>query len=93
MAKYLPEIAAEGRLALAKMRRLVPGAVELVYDNYNGLVIGFCPGERASEGVFSLVLFPHPPKMSAATTAARIGRHPFNRHTNKALMDICGHSS
>jgi hypothetical protein len=58
IAKYSPRIAAEGRAALAKLRRLAPGAVELVYDNYNWLVVGFCPSERASEAVLSLVFTP-----------------------------------
>ncbi len=40
------------------MRARLPGAVELVYDNYNGLVIGFGPSERASEAPFSIVLYP-----------------------------------
>lgn len=58
MAKYDPEIAKQARAALVKMRKLVPGAVELVYDNYNTLAIGFAPGERASEVVFSIALYP-----------------------------------
>jgi hypothetical protein len=33
-----------------------PGAVELVYDNWNGLVIGFGPTERASDAVVSLLM-------------------------------------
>lgn len=37
---------------------LVPGAVELVYDNYNALVIGFGPTERASDAIVSLALYP-----------------------------------
>jgi hypothetical protein len=56
--KYDPEIAAFARRALTKMRRLVPGAIEMVYDNYNWLVIGFAPSERPSEAIFSLVLPP-----------------------------------
>ena len=40
MAKYTPAMAREGRAALRRMRRLVPGAVQLVYDNWNGLVVG-----------------------------------------------------
>ncbi len=43
---------------MARLRRQVPGAVELVYDNYNALVIGFGPSERASEAVLSLALMP-----------------------------------
>lgn len=58
ISKYSPEVAAEGRAALAKLRRLAPGAVELVYDNFNWLVVGFCPSERASDAVFSLVFTP-----------------------------------
>ena len=58
LAKFDPAVASEARRALAKMRALVPGAVELVYDNYNALVIGFGPSERASEAVFSLAVFP-----------------------------------
>jgi hypothetical protein len=58
LAKYDPEVAAFARRALAKMRKLVTGAVEMVYDNYNWLVIGFSPTERPSEAIFSLVLPP-----------------------------------
>lgn len=58
ISKYSPDIAVEGRAALVKLRRLVPGAVEFIYDNYNWLVVGFCPSERASEAVLSLVFTP-----------------------------------
>jgi hypothetical protein len=58
LAKYDPEVAAFARRALAKMRKIVPGAVEMVYDNYNWLVIGFSPTERPSEAIFSIVLPP-----------------------------------
>jgi hypothetical protein len=58
LAKYDPEVAAFARRALAKMRKLVPGAIEMVYDNYNWLVIGFSPSERPSEAIFSIVLPP-----------------------------------
>ena len=40
------------------MRKRLLGAVEMVYDNYNGLVIGFGPNDRASLAIFSIVLFP-----------------------------------
>jgi len=58
MAKYDPAIAAEGRSALATLRRILPGGGELVYDNYNWLVVGFGPTERPSEAVLSLVFTP-----------------------------------
>jgi hypothetical protein len=56
--KFTPEIAALARACLKKMRARHPGAVQLVYDNYNALAIGFCPSERASEAIFSIVLYP-----------------------------------
>jgi|SRR5580704_5368781 hypothetical protein len=58
LAKYDPEVETFARRALAKMRKFAPGAVEMVYDNYNWLVIGFSPTERPSEAIFSLVLPP-----------------------------------
>jgi hypothetical protein len=58
MARYTPEIAATARAALVRLRRQVPGAVEMVYDNYNALVIGFSPSERASDAVLSIARYP-----------------------------------
>ena len=58
LSKYDPAIAAMAKAALARMRKYVPGAVELVYDNYNALVVGFGPTERASEAILSLALYP-----------------------------------
>jgi hypothetical protein len=40
------------------MRSLLPTALELVYDNYNALVIGYAPTERASDAVMSLAMMP-----------------------------------
>lgn len=36
----------------------MPHALELVYDNYNALAIGFGPSERASEAIISIAVFP-----------------------------------
>ena len=58
LAKYTPEIAGLAKAALVKMRKRLPGAVEMVYDNYNALVIGFSPSERPSEAIFSIALYP-----------------------------------
>jgi hypothetical protein len=58
MAKFSPEIAAHARATLHEMRKLYPTALELVYDNYNALAIGFAPSERASEAIFSIALYP-----------------------------------
>jgi hypothetical protein len=56
--KFTPEIASLARAILAKMRTRYPTALELVYDNYNALAIGFGPTERPSEAIFSIALFP-----------------------------------
>jgi uncharacterized protein DUF1801 len=40
------------------MRKTVPGGIEFVYDNYNALVFGYGPTEKASEAVLSLAVFP-----------------------------------
>jgi len=58
LAKYDPKIAALGRKAFAVMRRRLPGAIELVYDNYNALVIGFSAVDKVSRTPFSIALYP-----------------------------------
>lgn len=55
---FTPDIARTARAALAKLRKLTPGAFELVYDNYRGLVIGFGPTERPSEAILSIAIYP-----------------------------------
>jgi len=58
LAKFTPEIARQAEAALVKMRTLLPGAIEMVYDNYNALVIGFSPTERPSDAILSIVIWP-----------------------------------
>ncbi len=58
LAKFTPEVAAAAKATLMKMRARLPGAIELVYDNYNALAIGFGAGERVSDVVFSIAVFP-----------------------------------
>src|SRR6476469_472714 len=58
VAKYTPALAKSAKAMLSKMRRRLPGAVEMVYDNWNGLVIGFGPTERPSEAVVSILMRP-----------------------------------
>jgi hypothetical protein len=58
IAKYTPEVGAVAHAALAKLRARAPGAVELVYDGYNALAIGFSPTERAADVIMSIALYP-----------------------------------
>lgn len=58
LAKFEPRVAASARAALARLRKRLPGAIELVYDNYNALAIGFGPSDKASEAIFSIAVYP-----------------------------------
>jgi hypothetical protein len=58
LERYTPEICRLGEQAVAAMRRRYPTATVMVYDNYNALAVGFCPGEKASEAIFSIALYP-----------------------------------
>jgi hypothetical protein len=58
IVRFSPPIAAQARVARARLRRLLPGAIEMVYDNYHALAIGFSPTERPSDAVLSLVIYP-----------------------------------
>ncbi|HEY2357384.1 MAG TPA: DUF1801 domain-containing protein [Phenylobacterium sp.] len=56
--KFSDEVAADIRAARAEMRRRLPGAVELVYDNYNALAIGYGSSEKLEDVVFSIACYP-----------------------------------
>src|SRR5438309_11078983 len=56
--RYTPEIAAEARSALERMRARLPTATRLVYDNYNALVVGFGTSEKVGDIILSIALYP-----------------------------------
>ena len=58
MDAYTPTVASIARGALARLRKQIPGAIELVGDRYTGLVIGFSPTERPADATLSIVLYP-----------------------------------
>ena len=58
IGRYDPAVARVARQARRKVRRLLPGAFELVYDNYNALALAFAPTERPSELILSITLYP-----------------------------------
>ena len=58
LAKYAPEMQKAAKAARRKMRALFPRAIEIVYDNYNALVIGYGPTERASDAICSIAVYP-----------------------------------
>ena len=54
IAKFAPADQKLIRAVRARMRRRLPTAHELVYDNYNFFVIGYSPTERPSDGILSI---------------------------------------
>ena len=54
IAKFEPATGALIRKCRAEPRTILPTAVELVYDNYNFFVIGYCATARPSSCVVSL---------------------------------------
>jgi hypothetical protein len=58
IGKYMPDMQHMTKAVLRKMRLRFPGATEMVYDNYQALVIGFCPNDRASDVICSIGVYP-----------------------------------
>jgi hypothetical protein len=54
LSKFDPAVARVVRAARRILRAKLPTAIELVYDNYNFLAIGFASTERASDCIVSL---------------------------------------
>jgi hypothetical protein len=52
--KFEPSIAKLIRECRVEVRRLLPTAVEIVYDNYNFFVIGYSSSERPSDCIVSI---------------------------------------
>lgn len=59
LAKFTPEMAKRAKDVLVAMRKRCPGAIELVYDNYNALAIGFATGERVRDVWLSIAVYPN----------------------------------
>ena len=54
IAKFSPAHQTLIREVRRRVRRLLPTAHELVYDNYNFFVIGYSPTERPSDSILSI---------------------------------------
>ena len=57
IGRFDPAIRKIVREARARLRRRLPAAIELVYDNYNALAIAFASSERASDVIVSLAVY------------------------------------
>ena len=56
LAKFSPGVVKQAKDARARIRKRLPRAIEMVYDNYYGLVIGFSPTERPSDAILSILV-------------------------------------
>lgn len=65
IARYDPAVARLARATRAGMRRRFPTALELVYDNYQFLAIGYGAPDRASDCIVSLAVSPKGPSASS----------------------------
>lgn len=54
IAKFSPKDQRLIRAVRAALRKRLPTATELVWDNYNFFVIGYSPTERPSDGILSM---------------------------------------
>jgi hypothetical protein len=57
IAKFDPAVARLTRSCRSAIRKRYPSAIELVYDNYNALAIGYSPTEKTGDAIFSLAAY------------------------------------
>lgn len=55
--KFAPGMQSTIRDCRSKVRTRIPEAIEMIYDNYNFLVLGFGPTARTSDAIFSLAAY------------------------------------
>lgn len=58
LQKYSPKMEKLGRAAITHLRKRLPGAFCLAYDNYNSLAVGFGETDKVSALPISIALFP-----------------------------------
>lgn len=58
LRKFDPSVARLARASLARVRRIAPGAIELVYDAYNALAIGFSWSDRTGDAFIHVAVYP-----------------------------------
>ena len=88
IAKFTPEVQKLARAALAKMRKRLPGAVQLIYDNYNALAIAFGSTDRRSDIVLSIALYPRWVSLFFMYGAALPDPQKLLRGSGKAVRHI-----
>jgi hypothetical protein len=57
IGRFDPAIQTVVRAARTRLRKRMPAAVELVYDNYNALAIAFASSEKRGDWIVSLAVY------------------------------------
>ena len=88
LAEFEPSVAALGRAAVAQLRKRLPSADVMVYDNYNFFVTGFSPTERPSDAVFSIVMSAKGVALCFLQGAALPDPHGILRGSGKIVRNV-----
>lgn len=86
--EFEPSIAGLGRAAVKRLRKMLPCADVMIYDNYNFLVAGFSPNERPSDAVLSIALAPSKVNLCFLQGAVLPDPHHILRGTGNAVRNI-----
>jgi hypothetical protein len=88
IGRYSPEVARAARAARSRVRKLLPGAIELVYDNYNALALAFGPTEKPGDAILSVALYPRWVSLFFARGAALPDPHKVLRGSGSRIRHV-----
>jgi hypothetical protein len=58
LARFSPEIVAFAKRCMPRIRRTLPGCLELIYEYRHCVVISFAQTEQGAEGIVALSIYP-----------------------------------
>lgn len=58
LTRFSPEIVARAKRCMPKIRRALPGCLQLVYEYRHCVVISFGQSEKGAEGIVALSIYP-----------------------------------
>jgi hypothetical protein len=58
LSRFSPKIVAQAKRCLTKLRRRLPGSLQLVYEYNHSVVVSFSQSEQGAEGIIALAIYP-----------------------------------